>query len=87
MAALGPTSDSSRRAAFARLLRYARPYWGVLVGAVACAALFAGAQTVRLVILSPFIDEIMIPERRSTSGSTKSSGRLADRGPRLRKRI
>jgi subfamily B ATP-binding cassette protein MsbA len=46
---------------FLRLLRYAKPYWPVLHAAVACAAVFAAAQTGRIVILSPFIDDIMIP--------------------------
>ena len=68
--------DPKRRGAFLRLLRYARPYLGVLAGAIACAAIFAGAQTGRIVVLSPFIDEIMIPGAHVNVGVDEVLGAL-----------
>jgi subfamily B ATP-binding cassette protein MsbA len=57
----GALSDPKRRGAFMRLLGYARPYGLVLCGAILCAGAFAGAETGRILILGPFIDNIMIP--------------------------
>jgi subfamily B ATP-binding cassette protein MsbA len=61
---------------FLRLLRYARPYGFVLLGAIACAAIFAGAQTGRIVILTPFIDEIMVPGAQADLGLDEVLGAL-----------
>jgi subfamily B ATP-binding cassette protein MsbA len=77
----GSLEDEKRRGAFLRLLGYARPYWSVLAGAVLCAALFAGAQTGRIVILSPFIDEIMIPGAQANVGLDEVLGALRGGGP------
>jgi len=79
-----------QRRPFLRLLRYAKPYWLVLLGAIGCAAVFAGAQTGRIVILAPFIDDIMIPGANATLDLDEvlgalRSGALPDRpaGPDL----
>ena len=76
-----PLRDPKRRGAFLRLLGYARPYLIVLAGAVLCAALFAGAQTGRIVILSPFIDEIMIPGAQVNVGVDEVMGALRGEEP------
>ncbi len=75
------SADVARRGAFLRLLRYARPYWGVLLAAVLCAAAFAGAQTGRIVLLSPFIDEIMIPGANANVGLDEIVGALGPAEP------
>ena len=66
----------SRRRPFLRLLRYARPYGLLLAAAIACAALFASAQTGRLLVLRPFIDEIMIPGSKIDVGLDEVFGAL-----------
>jgi subfamily B ATP-binding cassette protein MsbA len=65
---MGAPEDARRRGAFGRLLRYARPYWGVLLAAVLSAGAFAGAQTGRIVVLAPLIDEIMVPGAKADVG-------------------
>ncbi len=71
----------NERGAFVRLLGYARPYWGVLFAAVLCAAAFAGAQTGRIILLSPFIDEIMIPGANANVGLDEIMGALGTQKP------
>jgi subfamily B ATP-binding cassette protein MsbA len=73
--------DPSRRGAFVRLLGYGRPYLGVLAGAVLCAGIFAGAQTGRILILSPFIDDIMIPGAHANVGLDEVVGALRGEKP------
>jgi ABC-type multidrug transport system fused ATPase/permease subunit len=63
-APVGPLRDPGRRGAFLRLLAYARPYGLVLLGAILCAGVFAGARTARLVVLRPLLEEIRIQRRR-----------------------
>ena len=47
--------------AFRRLLRYARPYLGLLVASALCAGVYAGARTGRALLLKPIIDEFGVP--------------------------
>ena len=70
------SEGARRRGAFLRLLRYARPYWPVLLAAVLCAGVFAGAQTGRILILSPLIDRIMIPGELARIGLDEVLGAL-----------
>jgi subfamily B ATP-binding cassette protein MsbA len=60
--------DATRRGAFLRLLRYARPYWPVLLAAVVCAGAFAGGRTGRLVILKPILEEVRLPSGAADIG-------------------
>jgi subfamily B ATP-binding cassette protein MsbA len=73
--------DPRRRGAFLRLLGYGRPYLAVLAGAVLCAAVYAAAQTGRIVILSPFIDDIMIPGAHANVGFDEVLGALRGEQP------
>jgi subfamily B ATP-binding cassette protein MsbA len=43
------------------LLGYTRPYFAYVLAAVLCAGVYASARTVRLTVLKPLIDEVMIP--------------------------
>ena len=58
----------TERQPFLRLIRYAKPYGLVLFGAIACAALFAGGRTGRLVILRPILEEVRIPSAAADVG-------------------
>jgi ABC-type multidrug transport system fused ATPase/permease subunit len=80
-AAASIPDEARRRHALRRLLRYGRPYWGVLLGAVLCAGVFAGAQTARIVVLAPFIDEIMIPGAKANVGLDEIVGALGGKAP------
>ncbi|HEU4427761.1 MAG TPA: ABC transporter ATP-binding protein, partial [Myxococcota bacterium] len=73
--------DPAQRGAFLRLLGYARPYWLVLLAAIACAGAFAGAQTGRILILSPLIDEVMIPGAKANVGIDDLLGALRGEQP------
>jgi subfamily B ATP-binding cassette protein MsbA len=73
--------DAAQRGAFLRLLGYARPYWLALLAAIACAGAFAGAQTGRILILSPLIDEVMIPGAQAKVGLGDLIGALRDEQP------
>jgi len=64
----GPLRDPGRRGAYFRLLAYARPYGLVLLGAILCAGVFAGARTARLVVLRPLLEEIRIPSAAANVG-------------------
>ena len=68
--------DPAQRGAFLRLLGYARPYGLALLAAIACAGAFAGAQTGRILILSPLIDEVMIPGAKADLGLGELFGAL-----------
>jgi ABC-type multidrug transport system fused ATPase/permease subunit len=47
---------------YARLLRYVRPYVGVLALAIACSALYSGTRYLRVWLLKPLTDEIIVPQ-------------------------
>jgi len=43
----------------ARLARFARPYVGLLVGALGCAVLFAAGRMARMVLIKPVLDDVL----------------------------
>ena len=51
--------------AYWRLVRYLRPYLGVLLLAVALSAVYAGTRTARAWLLEPVFDEIILPHQKS----------------------
>ncbi len=42
-----------------RLARFARPYLGLLLAALLCAALFSGARMARMVLIMPVLDDVL----------------------------
>jgi subfamily B ATP-binding cassette protein MsbA len=48
-----------------RLLRYVRPYLGILVIAIACSAFYAGARNARNYLVKPLFDEVILPQYKS----------------------
>ena len=58
-----PATGSLR--AYWRLVRYLRPYLGVLMLAVACSAVYATTRTARAWLLEPVFDEIILPHQKS----------------------
>ena len=69
----GPTSYSSESSAaqarlsttFWRLLRYVRPYLGILVLSVACSLVYAGARNARNYLVKPLFDDVILPQYKS----------------------
>ncbi len=51
--------------AYWRLVRYLRPYLGVLLLAVALSALYAGTRTARAWLLEPVFDEVILPHQKT----------------------
>jgi ABC-type multidrug transport system fused ATPase/permease subunit len=58
----GPSQQPPAPRPFRRLLRYARPYLGILVLAILFSGLYAGARTARAYLLKPLLDDIFIPQ-------------------------
>jgi subfamily B ATP-binding cassette protein MsbA len=66
-AAQGPPAGQGRSAAsgartFARLLRFARPYVGVLLAAMLCSGIYAAARNGRAWLVKPVFDHVLVPE-------------------------
>lgn len=67
------TDDSSESSAsgvrlsttFWRLLRYVRPYLGILVLAIACSIVYAGARNARNYLVKPLFDDVILPQYKS----------------------
>jgi len=58
----GPGAKPGSARTYARLLGYARPYFAIILLAVFCSLLYAGARTGRAYLLKPVLDDIMIPQ-------------------------
>jgi subfamily B ATP-binding cassette protein MsbA len=52
---------------FWRLLRYARPYLGILALAIACSLVYAGARNARNYLVKPLFDDVILPQYNSGS--------------------
>jgi len=50
---------------FWRLLRYIRPYLGILVLAIACSLVYAGARNARNYLVKPLFDDVILPQYKS----------------------
>jgi len=57
----GPPAPPRQARTFARLLRFARPYVGVLVAAMACSVVYAGARNARAWLVKPVLDQVILP--------------------------
>ena len=56
-----PTTLRSQRDLFARMLRYAKPYVGVILIAAVFTALFAGGRIGRAALIKPIFDDVLGP--------------------------
>jgi len=70
---------------FWRLLRYVRPYLGILVLAIACSVVYAGARNARNYLVKPLFDDVILPQYKSgdpadVGGWLGSLGELAKPG-------
>ena len=71
---------STSRALFARMLRYAKPYLGLIALAMLCALLFAGGRIGRAALIQPIFDDVL-GSTYATAGSpasTSSQGGILD---------
>ena len=50
---------------FWRLLRYVRPYLGILALAIACSLVYAGARNARNYLVKPLFDDVILPQYKS----------------------
>jgi len=54
-------------ATFWRLLRYVRPYLGILALAILCSLVYAGARNARAYLVKPLMDGVLLPQYKSES--------------------
>ena len=57
---------------FWRLLRYVRPYLGILALAIACSLVYAGARNARNYLVKPLFDNVILPQYKS--GNPEAAG-------------
>ena len=50
-----------------RLLRYVRPYLGILALAIVCSLVYAGARNARNYLVKPLFDDVILPQYKSGS--------------------
>jgi subfamily B ATP-binding cassette protein MsbA len=50
---------------FWRLLRYVRPYLGILALAIVCSVIYAGARNARNYLVKPLFDNVILPQYKS----------------------
>ena len=68
-----PSSRRSTFALFSRLLRFARPYVGVIALALACSLAFSGARNLRNYLIKPLLNDVLVPAQGSAFSSSGSS--------------
>jgi ATP-binding cassette, subfamily B, bacterial MsbA len=68
-----PSSRRSTFALFSRLLRFARPYVGVIALALTCSLAFSGARNLRNYLIKPLLNEVLVPAQSSALPSVPSS--------------
>jgi ABC-type multidrug transport system fused ATPase/permease subunit len=59
---------------FWRLVRYVRPYLLILLLAIACSVVYAGARAGRAWLIQPVLDDVILPHVQSGSGSAELGG-------------
>ena len=70
-------SPASTRALFARMLRYARPYLGLIALAMLCALLFAGGRIGRAALIQPIFDDVLGP---TYAAASQAPGAASEQG-------
>ncbi len=67
---LGPSAQKpNARVTFQRMVRYAAPYFGVVVAAMLCTLVFSGARYGRAYLMKPLIDDVMLPYQQVASSN------------------
>ena len=57
------------RVTLRRMIRYAKPYIGIVVVAMLCALVFSGARYGRAYLMKPLLDDVMLPYQAVASSS------------------